>query len=104
MADDKIGAVRQLLQDLIAPAVTRTEERVAHLAEACVSLGRDLESNRHDIKELWQAIADQRERIARVEGRFDSVKEELVAKVQLELARRLPSASAPPALPDGSER
>ncbi|HEX9942178.1 MAG TPA: hypothetical protein VGG03_09190 [Thermoanaerobaculia bacterium] len=104
MPDDKIGAIRQLLQDLIAPAVGRIEERVGSLAGECVRLGGDLETNRGEIKELWQALSEDRERIARVEGRFDSVKEELVAKVQLELARRLPPPSGATALPDSNER
>lgn len=100
MPDDRIGTIRTLLQDLIAPTVGRIEERVGSLAGECVKLGKDIEINRGDIKELWQALAEHRERIARVEGRFESVKEELVAKVQLELARRLSPPSAAAALPE----
>lgn len=89
MSVDKIGGARQLIQDLLAPAVSRLEEKVTNVSEECVRLAKDIESNRGEIKEVWQAVRDSNEKVARAEGRLENVKAEVIATVKMELMKQL---------------
>jgi len=103
LPEDTIGGIRRILQDLIAPEVGRLHERVASVSSECVRLGEDIKTNRAEIKDIWGEIRKFGERIAKVEGRIENVKEEVVAKAILEFQRRSQPQSTPPALPAGEQ-
>lgn len=98
---------------MVAPTVGRIDEKVSNLSTECVRLGEDIAENRKDIKELWRQIGESRENFARVEGRIENIKEELAAKVELDMTRHLQaqnpqaiplqSQSSPPALPPSED-
>ncbi|HSL81950.1 MAG TPA: hypothetical protein VLF66_04190 [Thermoanaerobaculia bacterium] len=93
MANDKIGGARQLVQDFLAPAVGRLEERIAGVSDECVRLAREIERNRGEIKELWEATRDNSTKVARAEGRLESVKSEVIATVKLDLVKYFQSSN-----------
>lgn len=100
---EEIGVVRRLLQDLVAPKVERLEERMGSLSDKCVALAEEIAANREDIKELFQALhqerVDVRERVGRMEGRIENLSEEIMAKLKLGILQ----ASSTKELPESTE-
>lgn len=95
MAEDKIGAVRRLLQDLLAPEISRVDERVLSLSKECIRLSDDIKENGQEIRDLWKEVQRCNEGIARLEGRIENLTEEIVTKVQLAIERADKSRSGP---------
>ncbi len=101
MPPDRIGGARQLIQDFLAPAVGRLDEKVANISDECVRLATEIERNRGEIKDVWQAVRDSDEKVARAEGRLENVKTEVIATVKLEIMKQFQQGK--PTLPGPSE-
>lgn len=98
MAEDRLGAIRQLLQDLIAPEVGRISTTVGFIAQDCTRLGEDIKNNQDEIKEIWKTIGNVKETVARMDGRVENLKEEVVAKLQVQVERWVRSSNPSPSL------
>jgi archaellum component FlaC len=85
---ERLGQVRKLFQDLIAPELGRLDERVTALVSRCDDIAREVEWNRNEIKDVWSRLQSLGEKIGHVEGRLEGVKREIVADVQLTLLKQ----------------
>jgi flagellar motility protein MotE (MotC chaperone) len=91
--------LRSLLQDILAPSVGRLDARVEALTDRCERLADEVKENRHAhqalLSHLHEQLASLGDRIAKLEGRSEGMKAELVAVLQTEILR----ASQKPVLP-----
>ena len=96
--------VRSLLQDIIAPSVGRLDAEVEALSDRCERLADEIKENRNAYQALLAHLGEQlmslSSRIAKLEGRSEGLKAELVAVLQTEImkASQRSSALEPPRL------
>ena len=105
MPEDKIGGIRQFLQDVIAPSIGVLSEKITTLSNDCLRLGESIKDNQVEIKDIWKTLGNLEKSVARMEGRADNIKEEIAAKMMLEMAKWSQVRTPPPAslLPDPTE-
>lgn len=85
--------IRGLLEDILAPTVSRLEERVGALGERCERLASEIQENRgaHEalLRHLNEQLGSLNGRLSNLEGRTDGIKAELTLMLQVEMLKFL---------------
>lgn len=104
---EAFSGLRNVLEDLLAPRVSRLDVRVELLGQRCDELSREIRESREAQKALLAHLNEQlvsiNSRLGRLEGRSDGLKSELTAVLQVEIlkaAQRF-QPPLPPMKPDG---
>ncbi|MFL6194083.1 MAG: hypothetical protein ACJ75H_07925 [Thermoanaerobaculia bacterium] len=88
---DTVTGLRCLLEDLLAPRVSRLDAKVEFLNERVERLAVEVQENRsaHQalLTRVGEELSDLHGRIGRLEGRSEGLKTELTAVLQMEILR-----------------
>lgn len=100
---EALSGLRSVLEDLLAPRVSRLDIQVELLGRRCDDLSdeiRDIrEAHKALLAHLNEQLASINSRLGRLEGRSDGLKSELTAVLQIEIlkaAQRFQPSLPPP--------
>ncbi len=73
------------LESVLAPRIERLEGKVDNYSTRSQRLSREIRENRQEIRDIWKEIGALKESNGKVDGRIKGLKEELTAKLRVEI-------------------